>query len=442
MTLRLIFVRHGLSSFNKEGRIQGRNDLSTLTKEGQLQAKAAGKTISSIPIDAIYSSPLQRAAETTRIIINQHKSDLQATYTDELLEVDLGPWSGLTKNEIKNLFPEEIDIWQKEPMELSINREDGTKFHPIKELLFQAENFLKYLFNTHSGADKTILIVAHNAILRCLILKLINEPSKGFRRLKLDNTSISICNITFGDGTDRQVQIQCLNNTAHLSPSIPSKKSNKRIILVRHGETDWNKQGRFQGQIDIPLNKNGKSQAKAASKFLKHTVIQKAFSSSLSRPKETAQIILNEHQGVEISLKDNLKEIGHGKWEGKLESEINSDWPDLLRTWKISPEKVQMPEGENIKDVSTRSITGWNEICKDLKNNETALVVAHDAVNKTILCHLLGLMPSKIWMIKQGNGGITVIDLSEEEEQPDQITCLNITSHLGGIIDSTAAGAL
>ena len=68
MTLRLIFVRHGLSSFNKEGRIQGRNDLSTLTREGQLQAEAAGKTISSIPIDAIYSSPLQRASETTKII--------------------------------------------------------------------------------------------------------------------------------------------------------------------------------------------------------------------------------------------------------------------------------------------------------------------------------------------------------------------------------------
>lgn len=97
MTLRLIFVRHGLSSFNKEGRIQGRNDLSTLTREGQLQAEAAGKTISSIPIDAIYSSPLQRASETTRIIIKQHQSELQATYTDELLEVDLGPWSGLTK---------------------------------------------------------------------------------------------------------------------------------------------------------------------------------------------------------------------------------------------------------------------------------------------------------------------------------------------------------
>ncbi len=442
MTLRLIFIRHGLSSFNKEGRIQGRNDLSTLTEEGQLQAEAAGKTICTIPIDAIYSSPLKRASTTTEIINKQLKNKVEVIYTNDLLEVDLGPWSGLTKTELKKLYPEKISIWEKEPRELSIRREDGSSFQPIKELFTQAENFLKFLFEAHTDSNKTILIVAHNAILRCLILKLINEPSKGFRRIKLDNTSISILNIDFNKWEDRQVQIQCLNNTAHLKPRLPEKGNNKRIILVRHGETDWNQQGRFQGQIDIPLNKNGHVQAKAASKFLKDVVIDKAFSSSLSRPKETAQIILKEHQGIKISLKEKLIEIGHGKWEGKLESEIKSDWPDLLETWKRFPEKVQMPEGENIQEVSIRSITGWTEICKDLKNSETALVVAHDAVNKTILCHLLGLAPSEIWMIKQGNGGITVIDLSENENQPDVITCLNITSHLGGIIDSTAAGAL
>jgi broad specificity phosphatase PhoE len=74
MTLRLIFIRHGLSSFNKEGRIQGRNDLSTLSKEGQLQAEAAGKTISSIPIDAIYSI----------INTNNYKSFACASYSPGL----------------------------------------------------------------------------------------------------------------------------------------------------------------------------------------------------------------------------------------------------------------------------------------------------------------------------------------------------------------------
>jgi len=442
MTLRLIFVRHGLSSFNKEGRIQGRNDLSTLTKEGQLQAEAAGKTISSIPIDAIYSSPLQRASETTKIIIKQHKHDLQATYTNELLEVDLGPWSGLTKNEIKNQFPEELAIWQKEPKELTIIRDDGSEFQPIKELLNQAENFLKSLFNAHSGSNKTILIVAHNAILRCLILKLINEPSKGFRRLKLDNTSISICNITFNNWEDRQVQIQCLNNIAHLHPSIPKKSSNKRIILVRHGETDWNKQGRFQGQIDIPLNKNGKDQASKTFEYLRNISFNRAFSSSMHRPYETAQIILQNSKDLKIERIDSLVEISHGLWEGKLEAEIREKWPALLKNWHDKPEEVIMPEGESIKDVSERSVEAFDKICSSQKDNDLSLLVAHDAVNKTLICNILGINYSNIWMIKQGNGGITIIDLFNDPNKPPVISALNITTHLGGILDSTASGAL
>ena len=68
--------------------------------------------------------------------------------------------------------------------------------------------------------------------------------------------------------------------------------------------------------------------------------------------------------------------------------------------------------------------------------------MAHDAVNKTILCHLFGLDPANIWMIKQGNGSITVVDIFNDPGQPNVVTCVNLTSHLGGVIDSTAAGAL
>ena len=101
-----------------------------------------------------------------------------------------------------------------------------------------------------------------------------------------------------------------------------------------------------------------------------------------------------------------------------------------------------MPEGECIQEVWERSIKSWEEICFNLTPEETALVVAHDAVNKTIICHLLGLTPSDIWMVKQGNGCVSVIDISNEPSQPDVITCLNLTSHLGGLLDCTATGAL
>ena len=162
----------------------------------------------------------------------------------------------------------------------------------------------------------------------------------------------------------------------------------------------------------------------------------------MARPIQTAEAILESHPEIKLELKKELQEIGHGLWEGKLEKEINSGWPELLTKWKQSPDKVQMPEGETIQEVWDRSVKCWATICKGLASNETALVVAHDAVNKTILCHLLGLTPADIWMVKQGNGGVTVIDISNDPSQPDVVTCLNLTSHLGGVLDKTAAGAL
>ena len=162
----------------------------------------------------------------------------------------------------------------------------------------------------------------------------------------------------------------------------------------------------------------------------------------MTRPRETAEGILKSHPGVTLEQTDGLVEIGHGLWEGKLESEIKAEWGALLEEWKRTPETVQMPEGETIQDVWDRSVQSWNTIANDLDSAETALVVAHDAVNKTILCHLLGLTPADIWAVKQGNGGVTVVDTPSEPGQPAVVACLNLSSHLGGVLDRTAAGAL
>ena len=443
MTLRLLLVRHGLSTFNKEGRIQGRSDISKLATEGKEQAQLVGEALSNIPINTVYTSPLQRAAETAEIINKSHSQEINTIVTKDLLEVDLGAWSGLTKAELHSKFPEAVKTWNNQPKDLVIQRDDGSKFKPIVELQSQANFFIEKLLKSHSpDKEETVLIVAHNAILRCILLKLFNEPDHGFLKLKLDNTSISIININSKLSSNNSVQIECLNSTAHLSPPIPNKGKSSRILLVRHGETDWNKQGRFQGQIDIPLNENGKKQAKSAAEFLKEIQIDRAYSSSMSRPKETAQIILGSHHKTNLIETKKLIEIGHGLWEGQLESEIKLKWSSLLESWHNSPETVQMPEGENITQVSKRSIEGLQEIIKDLGTEQTALVVAHDAVNKTIICHLLGLTPADIWMIKQGNGAITVIDIPPDSSQPNIVRCINITSHLGGILDKTASGAL
>ena len=442
MTIRLVLVRHGLSSYNAKGLIQGRTDDSLLTDEGYQQALNAGEALSNISFEKIYSSPLVRAAETAKTINKSFKKEQNIVFDKNLLEVDLSEWSGLKIDEIKQKFPEIYPIWKNDPENLILKRKNNQTYKPIQELFDQATNFMKDILKLYLDKDDVnILVVGHNAILRCLILSLLGKPKQGFRKIRLENASFSILNIT-SNGSSFNTQIECLNQTSHLNKNIPSQIGDSRIFLIRHGETNWNKEGRFQGQIDIPLNDNGKDQARKTSEYLKNTSFNKAFSSSMHRPYETAQIILQNKKDLKIKKIDSLIEISHGLWEGKLEAEIREKWPILLKNWHDKPEEVTMPEGESIKDVSIRSIEAFDKICMSQKVNDLTLLVAHDAVNKTLICNILGINYSNIWMIKQGNGGITIIDVFNDSSKPPVISALNITTHLGGVIDSTASGAL
>ena len=122
MGLRLVFVRHGLSSFNEKGLIQGRSDESDLTHTGYEQALKSGEALSGINFDKIYSSPLVRASETAKTIKKSFSKEHKIIYDKNLLEVDLSYWSGLTINEIKNKYPEDYLIWKNDPENLKLIR--------------------------------------------------------------------------------------------------------------------------------------------------------------------------------------------------------------------------------------------------------------------------------------------------------------------------------
>ena len=344
MGIRLVLVRHGLSSFNAKGLIQGRTDESFLTDKGYEQARKTGQVLSDINFDKVYSSPLVRAAETANTINKHLKKKQDIIYDNNLLEVDLNTWSGLTLKEIKNKHPEVYAIWKNDPENLILKKNEKT-YKPIQDLFDQANNFIKNILEIFSEKDDVnILIIGHNAILRCLILSLIGNPKKGFRKIRLENTSLSVINIS-NHNNKLKTQVECLNQTSHLNKRIPDQIGDSRIFLVRHGETNWNKEGRFQGQINIPLNDNGKDQARKASKYLEEIDFNKAFSSSMDRPYETAQIILQNKSDLEITKIEKLVEISHGLWEGKLEDDIKKQWPELLKNWHEKPEEVIMPEG-------------------------------------------------------------------------------------------------
>ena len=176
-----------------------------------------------------------------------------------------------------------------------------------------------------------------------------------------------------------------------------------RILLARHGETPWNAEGRYQGQEDIPLSEVGIAQATALGRRLAETRIDRAVASPLSRAMRTAQLALGESRAAMLGLDAGLKEIGHGEWEGLLASEIGQRDPQRLQAWRDAPDSVQMPGagGESLQQVLDRAWPAFERACAGLGEDDTVLVVAHDAVNRVLLCRVLGIPLSKLWGFRQ-----------------------------------------
>lgn len=443
-------MRHGESSFNVERRVQGYNDASTLTETGKATAQQVGAALSTIRFDAIYSSPLRRAKDTADLIqaCLQQPPAAPIQTSDLIKEVNLPLWEGLPFSEVETKYPDEFHFWNHEPhrLRMAIPGAAGTTdFFPVLDLYERATQFWREFLP--QWANQTVLIVGHSGINRALISTALGVPPERYHSIYQSNCGISVLN--FAGGLEDAVQLESLNQTAHLGQPLPTARkgtAGPRLLLVRHGETEWNRQKRFQGQIDVPLNDNGRVQAGQAAEFLKAVPLAYAVTSPMLRPKETAEIILQHHPTIRLDQETNLQEIGHGLWEGQLEEDIEQGFPGLLQQWQQAPETVQMPEGENLQQVWERAIAAWSTIVQAAAQNAASgitLVVAHDAINKAILCYLLGLGPEYFWTFKQGNGAVSVIDYPQGADSQPILAAANITAHLdGGVLDQTAAGAL
>jgi phosphoserine phosphatase len=211
-----------------------------------------------------------------------------------------------------------------------------------------------------------------------------------------------------------------------------------RIILVRHGETAWNKEGKFQGRLDIELSDAGRQQAKKLAEALRDVHIDSIYSSPLKRSFDTAKLIAGWHS-LEVVPAEEFNEIDHGSWEGMHLDAVIDAHGELYDTWLNNPHEAKMPGGEGLDDIRERSIRRLTEILALTPDGTTILIAGHDATNKVILCYALGLDNSHFWQIKQGNAAISIL---EYEKDLFRVTLLNDTCHLGGVLDETTTGAL
>lgn len=161
------------------------------------------------------------------------------------------------------------------------------------------------------------------------------------------------------------------------------------LILIRHGETDWNRSGRCQGVADIVLNENGKKQARELAHSLKDHKITAIYSSDLKRAHETAEHIA-EHHDLSIRLEPGLQEMNQGKLEGLSFPDIRDKYADVLKQWRESPETLRLPSGESLIEVQDRA---WKVFEKVHSNHlgETVVVVSHNLTIITLLCKITGV---------------------------------------------------
>ncbi len=201
-----------------------------------------------------------------------------------------------------------------------------------------------------------------------------------------------------------------------------------RIILVRHGQTPWNKDKIFRGSRDIPLNEQGREEARLAGEWLKGEAIQAAYCSPLSRARDTGEAIARHH-GLEVADLPGLSDLCYVDWEGLALSEVKVKYADLYRQWESAPHRVRFPNGETLDGVKERALAAVAEALHR-HPDQTVLLAAHRAVNKVLICAFIGLDNSHFWRIGQDTTAINRFDWTGGTWQ---IMGLNDTCHLRGM---------
>lgn len=197
------------------------------------------------------------------------------------------------------------------------------------------------------------------------------------------------------------------------------------LLLIRHGETAWNRERIFRGTADVPLSDRGRRQARALAAALRDHRLHAGYTSPLSRARETAEVVLAPH-GLVAAVHAGLLDFDYGAWTGKTEAEVAAQWPEPYQAWLRAPHSVRVPGGNTLAEVQARAATAMEEIARR-HAGETVALFAHRVINKLLVLAALGLPPDRFPQIIQGHCGLNVL---QYEDGRYFIERINDTAHL------------
>ena len=185
-----------------------------------------------------------------------------------------------------------------------------------------------------------------------------------------------------------------------------------RLYLIRHGETTWNLESRFQGWSDNPLSPRGESQARELAEQLRSIPFDAAYSSGLIRARKTAEIVL-EGRDLNITPIPELREHGIGELDGLTEVEIRQKYPGVLEQLRDDPTDFRPPGGETLREVQERC---WPHLMRiaEKHQGENVVLVAHHSVNKSLLCKMLSMPLTSFKILRQPPCTVSILEIRND----------------------------
>ena len=202
-----------------------------------------------------------------------------------------------------------------------------------------------------------------------------------------------------------------------------------KVILVRHGQTQWNLEMKYQGHCDVALTDKGVEQARLAGKRLAGEDISAVYASDLCRAFKTAECIAKEHN-LPVTAIPGLREINFGEWEGLTFQGLSSELTEAMANLFIHPDEIVIPGGETFREVKERATSALAKLVTK-HPNQTIVVVSHGGTIRTLLCAALNIHLNYLWNIKQDNTAINMLEYYDEQVI---VTLVNDVHHLDNIL--------
>ncbi|XP_052187298.1 probable 2-carboxy-D-arabinitol-1-phosphatase isoform X2 [Diospyros lotus] len=428
---RVVLVRHGQSTWNEEGRIQGSSDFSFLTQKGESQAETSRQMLIDDSFDVCFSSPLIRSKRTAEIIWGARKEDIVTEY--DLREIDLYSFQGLLKHEGKAKFGAAYRQWQIDAANFNI---DG--HYPVRELWARARSCWSKIL-THES--RSVLVVAHNAVNQALVATAIGLGTEYFRILLQSNCGVSVLDFTPRlEGGSPHICLNRLNQTPN-SPvaagSAGGRKTSKRIILVCHGSSQGDSEASIPCTGDRPMNMLGVIQSQKTAELLLDLRVSTIVSSSKMASIETANAISRVQEAADCLGADCVPRYVEIKQMQDLDVE------NILQQSKKDAAVVPYPQSSWLNGYEDGAVTtlwdqsgkAWKTLLEGLSNKseEESVVVAvgHPVVHIALMGHCLNLTEDWLGLFHLDAGSISVIDFPDGPAGKGIIRCINYTAHLG-----------